>query len=157
VSPTSDGISHSRTTERLHTEQQHLRQTVLPYTLPKRNGPPVLFHIHSLVRDLVGSGRVHRIVALGAKSIIVATSMGIWGSSVELGHLEEAEHQRHYQEARQEVVEAKLMCILTADHATLYTQADRFPISAMGYTLVYPILRRLICGPSELDNYPSLG
>jgi hypothetical protein len=90
---TGNSISHSRTAEGLHAEQQHLRQTVLPDTPPERDIPPILFHIHPLVRNLVGMRRIHRIGALGAKRIIVATSMGVRWSSIELGHLGVLEHQ----------------------------------------------------------------
>jgi hypothetical protein len=50
----------------------------------------------------------------------------------------------------------ELVCTLTADHATFYTHVDHLSEVRIA-AIAYSILEWLICGASELDNYPSLG
>jgi hypothetical protein len=86
---TSNSIRHSRTTERLNTKQYHLRKTVLPDPFPLWHSPSILLHVDPLIHDFVGWDGIQRVITFRAKSIVVATSMGVWRSSVELGHLEQ--------------------------------------------------------------------
>jgi hypothetical protein len=150
---TSNSISHSRSTEGLYAQQDHLRQAVLPDTLPQGNILRVFLHVHPFIGDLIGDRSIQGVVSLSAKSVIVAASMRVWRSSIEFRHLENVENTSNKLEQDKRL---ELMCTLTADHATLYTHVDHLSEVRIA-TIAYRILKWLICGASALDNYPSLG
>ena len=83
---TCNCVGHGWTTEGLYAEQQQLCQAVLPRTFPEWYCPLILLDVDSFV--CVSDRRSHRIVALRAKSVVVAASMGIGWWSVKLRHVD---------------------------------------------------------------------
>ena len=69
--PTSNCIRDGRSTERLNTQKEHLRQTVLPYPLPQRD-------IHSVLLQIDSVGRSGLIGWYGRKSILAMFGNGIF-------------------------------------------------------------------------------
>jgi hypothetical protein len=83
---TCDRIRHSRPTEGLHAQKQHLRQTILINTFPKWDAFPIGVHVNPLVCIV---SRIHGQCAPRPEGVVVPTGVGIRRRGIELGHDED--------------------------------------------------------------------